>query len=63
MKEKNSTSNNNDINNSIVSSGLKIIKERNEEEFIKDNENKDKDKDNDNKEDKNEKKDNLYVNN
>ena len=63
LKEKDSTSNNNDINNSIVSSGLKIIKERNEEEFIKDNENKDKDKDNDNKEDKNEKKDNLYVNN
>ena len=63
LKEKDSTSNNNDINNSVVSSGLKIIKERNEEEFIKDNENKDKDKDNDNKEDKNEKKDNLYVNN
>ena len=63
LKEKDSTSNNNDINNSVVSSGLKIIKERNEEEFIKDNENKDKDKDNDNKEDKNEKKDNLNVNN
>ena len=41
LKEKDSTSNNNDINNSVASSGLKIIKERNEEEFIKDSENKD----------------------
>ena len=46
LKEKDSASNNksnqnnDDINNSIVSSGLKIIKERNEEEFLKDSENK-----------------------
>ena len=48
LKEKDSASNNksksynDDINNSILSSGLKIIKEKNEEEFIKDNENDNK---------------------
>ncbi len=61
LKEKDSTSNNNDINNSVVSAGLKIIKEKNEEEFIKDNENNGYA--NDDKEDENEKKDNLNVNN
>jgi hypothetical protein len=48
LKEKDSISNNksnannDEVNNSVVSSGLKIIKERNEEEFIKDNENDNK---------------------
>lgn len=47
LKEKDNVSNNKsnanieDNNNSIILSGLKIIKEKNEEEFIKDNENKD----------------------
>ena len=64
LKEKDSASNNksnannDDINNSILSSGLKIIKERNEEEFIKDNDN-----DNNNKGDKKNENNNLNINN